>query len=307
MNNPQTPAAENSRNVPEAPRKKEKKKKSTVRRVRTVAPMTLLVPFIMVNRIGSQNMITDRLPISRLEAYLKQKQAEGMSNISMMYLLIAAYIRTAAERPALNRFIRGQRIWTRDEVEVSLVIKKEMSLESPDAAVKIELPRSATMRDVYDALNGVITGYRENPGNDLDDTMGVLSHIPALLLKNVIWFLKTLDYFRLLPKFLQKVSPFHCSLFITSMGSLGIPPIYHHLYDFGTCPVFCAFGTKQRVNELNPDGTVHRKTYMDVTFVTDERICDGYYFASSWKYMKNILRDPWQLDNPPERVADDIP
>ena len=72
-------------------------------------------------------------------------------------------------------------------------------------------------------------------------------------------------------------------------------------------PVFCAFGTKQRVNELNPDGTVHRKTYMDVTFVTDERICDGYYFASSWKYMKNILRDPWQLDNPPERVVDDIP
>ena len=46
---------------------------------------------------------------------------------------------------------------------------------------------------------------------------------------------------RLVPKELTDLSPFHGSIFITSMGSLGIPPIYHHLYDFGNIPVFVAF------------------------------------------------------------------
>jgi len=40
--------------------------------------------------------------------------------------------------------------------------------------------------------------------------------------------LKLLDYFGLAPYSLIKVSPFHGSMFITSLGSLGIPPIYHH-------------------------------------------------------------------------------
>ena len=52
----------------------------------------------------------------------------------------------------------------------------------------------------------------------------------------------------LLPRALTDLSPFHGSLYITSMASLGIPPIYHHLYDFGNVPVFCSFGKKRRAS-----------------------------------------------------------
>lgn len=285
---------------------KKKKRKSTMRRVKTISPMAMISPFIMVNRVGSQNLITDRIPVVKLEKYLKEKQAEGMKNVSMMHLLIAAYVRATAQRPALNRFIRGQRVWTRDEVEISLTIKKEMSLDSPDTVVKITVPRDATLQVIYDELNRVITEYRDNPGGDFDNTAKFLSYLPSVLLKFVVWLLKLLDYFGLLPRFLTNLSPFHCSFFITSMGSLGIPPIYHHLYDFGTCPIFVSFGAKQRSYEVNPDGSVYKHSYMDLTVVTDERICDGYYFASSLKLLKGILRNPWQLDEKPENVQQDI-
>ena len=53
----------------------------------------------------------------------------------------------------------------------------------------------------------------------------LLTLIPGVFLKFTVWLLKTLDYFGMLPKFLLEVSPFHGSLFFTSMGSLGIPPI----------------------------------------------------------------------------------
>ncbi|MDY2845194.1 MAG: hypothetical protein SOT59_03415 [Eubacteriales bacterium] len=281
-------------------------KEKEFRRVKTISPMSAVIPFIMVNRTGSQNFISDSVDIEKVEKYIKEKQAQGMQNISMMHVMIAAYIRLVSQRPALNRFIRGQRVWTRKNVEVSLTIKKEMSLDSPDTVVKITLPPSATLEDVYTALNNEIVSYRANPGGDFDDTARAFTRLPGLIFKFAVASLRFLDYFGLMPKAIAKVSPFHCSYFITSMGSLGIPPIYHHLYDFGSCPVFFSFGAKRRAYEIDNTGLVRRRQYMDFTFVLDERICDGYYYASALKLLKNILKNPWQLDEVPT-VIPDIP
>ncbi len=283
------------------------KKKKDMRRVRTLPPMSTIVPFIMKDRVGSSNLMYDKINTVKLEKYIKEKQAnEGMKNLSMMHVLIAAYCRLISQRPAINRFIRGQRVYTRRSIEVALTIKKEMTLDSPDTVVKVTLQPDATIYDVYEALNKEITDYRENPGGDFDDTAKVLSYIPALILRAVVGLFFFLDYFNLLPKFLQKVSPFHSSMFITSMGSLGIPAIYHHLYNFGTCPAFIAFGAKKRRYEVNPDGSIYKHQYMDVKFTLDERICDGYYYAKALKLWKSFLNDPWCLDVPPENVVEDI-
>lgn len=281
-------------------------KEKEFRRVKTISPMSAVIPFIMVNRTGSQNFISDSVDIEKVEKYIKEKQTQGMQNISMMHVMIAAYIRLVSQRPALNRFIRGQRVWTRKNVEVSLTIKKEMSLDSPDTVVKITLPPSATLEDVYTALNNEIVSYRANPGGDFDDTARAFTRLPGLIFKFAVASLRFLDYFGLMPKAIAKVSPFHCSYFITSMGSLGIPPIYHHLYDFGSCPVFFSFGAKRRTYEIDNTGLVRRRQYMDFTFVLDERICDGYYYASALKLLKNILKNPWRLDEVPT-VIPDIP
>jgi len=305
MNNENLPV-EAEVTAPEKKTKKAKKKKD-IRRVRSISPMSMIVPYIMKNRVGAQNMITDRVSVHKMDQYVKEKQAEGFKSLNYMHILIAAYVRLCSQRPAINRFIRGQRIYTRRNVEVSLVIKKEMTLEAPDTVVKITLPPDATIDDVYNELDRAVNEYRDNPGGDFDNTAKVLSFIPGPLLTFSVGFLRFLDYFGLIPKFLTGVSPFHCSFFITSMGSLGIPSIFHHLYDFGTCPVFMAFGTRQRVYEVNGDGSVSQQKYIDVSFVMDERICDGYYFASSLRVLKGIFKNPWVLNSPPDEVIEDIP
>ena len=142
--------------------------------------------------------------------------------------------------------------------------------------------------------------------SDFDNTARALTLIPGVFLKFTVWLLRTLDYFGLLPKFLLEVSPFHGSVFFTSMGSLGIPAIYHHLYDFGNLPVFGAFGCKRRANEVLADGTVVQRKYVDLKFCLDERIVDGFYYATVFKYLKRLLQHPDVLDQPPEEVNRDI-
>ena len=189
-----------------------------------------------------------------------------------------------------------------------MTIKKEMTANSPDTVIKVHLNPRDTAADVYHKLQAAVEKEKNSAALDYNfaATAGALNLIPGVFLKFAVWLLKLLDYFGLLPKFLLEVSPFHGSLFFTSMGSLGIPPIYLHLYDFGNLPVFGSFGMKRRAYEVTEDGSVVQKKYVDVKFTLDERIVDGFYYAAFFKHYKRILQHPEILDNPPEEVLQDI-
>ncbi len=276
------------------------------RKLKTLPAMAMVSPYIMKTRNTSSNLIKDTLVTDKIDEYIREKKNQGLENFTLMHVLIAAYIRTVASKPGINRYIQGQRVFARNNVEVCLTIKKEMTLESPDTVVKAYFYPDATAEDVYNELNRVVKEYRDNPGGDFDETVKFLRYLPGLVLKFAVWVLNLLDYFGLLPRFLTKISPFHGSFFITSMGSLGIPPVYHHLYDFGNVPIFMSFGVKRREYILNEEGQREKHSFVDYTVVTDERICDGYYFASALKQLKRYAKNPWKLDEKPDEVIEDI-
>ena len=90
------------------------------------------------------------------------------------------------------------------------------------------------------------------------------------------------------------------------MASLGLPPVYHHIYNFGNVPVFIAFGIPERGTVAKSDGTIETRKVINYTLVMDERICDGYYYASAFRLFNGYLRNPWQLDVPPEEIVEDV-
>ena len=90
-------------------------------------------------------------------------------------------------------------------------------------------------------------------------------------MKSDLPFKKTLDYFGMLPTFLTDLSPFHGTVIFTSMGSLGIPPIVHHLYNFGTLPMFIAFGAKRKAVERHRAGQAVVRQDMAIMAVMGER------------------------------------
>ncbi len=279
------------------------------RRVRTLAPMAQITAYFQVERNTCTNMFEEAFETSHVERYIRQKRREGLTDFGINHVLLAAYVRGLCKYPQLNRFISGQKVYSRGEdIQYCMVIKKEMTVESPDTSIKVHLKRTDTAKDVYEKLNAAVDGVKATKELDggIDNVINYLLLIPGVVLKFTVWLLKLLDYFGLLPGFLTEVSPFHGSVFFTSMGSLGIPPIYHHLYDFGNVPVFGAFGCKRRALEVQEDGTVVQRKYVDIKFCLDERICDGYYYATFFKHYRNILRHPEILDQIPEELVQDI-
>jgi len=277
------------------------------RKLRTLDPIKRAMPYIMPKRSDSQNFFTEKLDIAEAEKFCREQIKAGRKNFSLLHVIIAAYIRVVSQRPAINRFVSGQTIYARNNIEVLMTIKKKMTLESEDACIKVVFEPTDTVYDVYDKFNKIVEENKgEGEGNATEDFAKILNYIPRFLLRFVIWFIKTLDYYGILPKFILDLSPFHGSMIITSMGSLGIRPIYHHIYDFGNLPVFVAYGAKQRGVKMNDEGEVVRYRYIEMKVTTDERICDGYYYASAFKMMKRIFENPIILENPPEQVVEDI-
>ena len=278
------------------------------RRVRSMPPISQIIPYIMVNRNGATNSFEESFEISQIDRYVRQKRKEGLTNFGIIHVFLTAYCRAIAKYPALNRFVSGQKVFSRGrDIQFCMIVKKEMSTDAPDTLIKLHLSPSDTAEDVYRKMNEEVEKVKNTPlDSSFDHLTAHMTMIPSLFLKFVVWLLKTLDYFGLLPARLMELSPFHGSIFFTSMGSLGIPPIYHHLYDFGNLPVFASFGCKRRATEVLPDGTVVSRKYMDFKFTMDERIVDGFYYAAFFKYFRRMAAHPDFLDVPPEEIVSDI-
>lgn len=277
------------------------------RKLRSIDPILRITPFIMPRRSDSQNFFTEKLDITEAEKFCREQIREGRKNFTLLHVIIAAYVRVVSQRPAINRFVSGQTIYARNNIEVLMTIKKKMALDAEEACIKVEFEPTDTVYDVYEKFNKVIEENKgEDTANSVDKFAKILNYIPRFLMRFFIWFIKKLDYYGILPKFITDLSPFHGSMIITSMGSLGIRPIYHHIYDFGNLPVFVAYGAKQHGVKMDDEGSVQKYRYIEMKVTTDERICDGYYYASSFKMMKKIFENPHVLENPPESVVEDI-
>lgn len=278
------------------------------RRLRSIDPLTAVAPFIMPSRVGAMNYIQDAVPMDVIEKYIHKKRAEGKNGFGAMHVLVAAYIRMLSQKPGLNRFLSGLRIYARHNIEIIMAVKKELSIDAPETMIKFVFEPTATADDVYNQFTEKIDAFKnaEEKESAFDFVASLLGSLPRFILRGTVGFLKILDHNGWLPKFLTDLSPFHGSLVITSMASLGIPPIFHHLYNFGNVPVFIAFSAIRRENVLDKDGNVSKVRYLDLNFSTDERICDGHYYSVGFHELRKYLKNPHLLDFPPEQVVQDI-
>ena len=234
--------------LPRLPRPAERKKRWGDRRegrlLHNLYAMNKFMPYIMPERSDGCNTYADEFDVTETDAFCKQMIAQGLENFSFLHVMLAAYVRTLSQKPAINRFIAGQRIYARNNIEIVMVIKKEMTSESPDTCIKVVFEPDDTVGEVYEKFDRAVEAVKATQAldSDFDKTANRLASLPRFVLRGIIRLLNWLDYHGCLPEAILRVSPFHGSMIITSMGSLGIKPIYHHIYNFGTLPVFISYG-----------------------------------------------------------------
>ena len=255
-----------------------------------------VIPCIMKERSDAQVFFNQDIVITGMEEYISKKAEEGVK-ISIMDIVFAAVVRIIGERPQLNRFAINGRIYQRNEITVSVVVKKTLSDDGEETPIKAKFTGKENIFEVTKIIEDLIEENKKiETENDTDKFVGALSKTPTGVLKFAVGILKFMDNHGMLPKSLINLSPFHTSCFITNVGSLGINSIYHHLYNFGTTSMFLAIGKKKKSFVYEDDEIVKEKC-INIGFVGDERICDGYYFAYTFRQLTKYLTHPEMLES----------
>ena len=254
-----------------------------------------IIPHIMKSRDDSQVFFKQDISITEMDKYIDKKAKEGIK-LSHMNIIYAAIVRVIAERPHLNRFVMNGRIYNRNGIYISLAIKKNMSDDGIETTIKIPFIGNEDIFEIKDKLDSAINKNKNTSNqNDTDKVAIALGLVPNFLLKFAVNFLRILDRYGLMPNFIIKASPFHTSAFLTNVGSLGLDYIYHHLYNFGTTSLFFAMGKKKK-SYIYEDDEIREEKCISLGFVGDERICDGFYYSSSFKLLSRYLKKPELLE-----------
>lgn len=275
------------------------------RRVRHSDPTNMIIPFIMRERNDAEVFFDAEVNMSRIDEIIREKRKNGEEARTLDYI-IAIIVRTISQYPRMNRFIAGRRCFARDNILISMVIKRELNTHTPETAVKFEFNPKSTVSDISKKIDETIEKTKQKDDvNSTDKLMKTLNGLPRCLFSFAVWFMRITDFYGILPKVVHNASPFHTSVFITNMGSIGAEPIYHHIYNFGSTSLFIAMGNKRKQRVIGKDGKIQERKVMKLRFVADERIADGYYLAVALKYFSNLFEHPELLEVPPENVVED--
>ena len=274
-------------------------------RVRKVDPIFSVVPFMLRTRTDSEIFFQENFSIDHLESFIRDHKEE-MPDLSLMHVIMAGMIRVISQRPHLNRFVMWNKIFARNYLSFSIAVKRSMTDEGEETLIKPYFLPSDTLQDVVRKVKLELDNNQQvGQENSSDVISKVLGVLPDFLLRIVVGLIINLDKVGLMPKVLNHASPFHTSLFLTNIGSIGIESVYHHLYEIGTCGSFVAMGKKKRETTVDKEGKTKVSKSIQLKIVLDERICDGFYYALSIRMLQKILANPAALLLPPEKVIVD--
>lgn len=277
-------------------------------RIRKLDPIFQLIPAIMRTRVDSQVYFDYKLDVTELEKFIREHRKTDIPDLRMLHIFMAAMVRLMAQYPRLNRFISGKKIYARNCYSISIACKRSLSIDDEETTITPHFEPEDTLADVAYKLENAIKEDVYNSrdaGNNTDVVARCLGAVPTFIKAGVVDLMRNLDKIGLMPKVIHRASPFHASMFITDLGSCGIGPVYHHLYEFGTCSVFVSMGKKESEYYVGASGEVKLRRYINVKVVADERICDGFYYASAMKTFTRLLRHPEKLLTPPEEIIMD--
>ena len=277
------------------------------RQLRSLTPALNLGPYIMRRRSDACDSYADSIEISALEQWLLDKRAEGNGAMNFTHLMVAAYVRTVSMRPGINRFVAARHIYARSDIQVVLRVRKGAGGSSAWTGVKVRFSPTDTIYDIYNRINEAVDDVQAGTGESPYDRLAAsMTRLNRFFLRPYLLTLRILDFFDLLPQKILDASPYHASLSVCDLGSLGIGSVEHHIYDFGNLPLYLSYGAKHHVYELDKEGTVQDRHVVDLHFTVDERIADASYLVEALKCMKYFLKNPQLLELPPEQVADDM-
>lgn len=275
--------------------------KPDARYIRDVPGLTTIMFHIMPKRTESEVYLYDKIDATDLLKFIEKKNA-GHPNYktTVFHCFVLAVARMIHERPKMNRYVQGRRLYERDEISMSFLAKRRFADDAEEAFMMVVPKDNDNIDTVSHKIYGDLTEVRrhEHSTGGMDATVDSFAKIPRLLLMIVVRIIRWLDFWGLVPKALKEGDSNYSTVLLSNLGSIKGPAVYHHLNNYGTNSIMITVGTLHKEEMVMPDGTKQIRDVLDFGATLDERIADGFYFVRSLRLVKYIFAHPELLDKP---------
>lgn len=256
---------------------------------------------LMPNRTDCEVYLSDKLDATNLLAWLEQKNATHPEyKTTVFHCALVGLARMVRERPLMNRFVQGGRIYERNEISLSFVVKRKFEDRAEESLMVLVPKDTDTIDSVSRHIVGDVKEIRksDHATGGIDELMDKFAALPRPVLMLAMRIVALLDFWGVNPKFLTDGDPNYTTILASNLGSIHCPSVYHHLNNYGTNSIMVTIGTLHPEELVMPDGHKEIRTVIDIGATLDERIADGFYFARSLKLIKHIFENPEILDQP---------
>lgn len=259
------------------------------RLAKDVPPFRQIMPFIMPTRNESAVYFEQELDLTQTLRVIESYNQTHQRKITVFHILLWAVVQTIHERPRLNRFVMGSRIYEREGIWISFSAKKKLQDDSPIVVIKRRFEPEWTFDQTVEQIHGDISEGKSEKISHVDKELSLFLKLPVPLLRWGVRFLRWLDSWNLLPGSFINPDPMYASLFIANLGSVRLDAAFHHLYEYGTIPLFAALGRTKKVMVPTDSGGYEIRQVCRVRYTLDERIEDGLYCASALERVKTLV------------------
>jgi len=275
------------------------------KRLKKISSMHAIMPLMYPNRCDNEAYISERIDLSRVNAYLEKKNADNPEyEYNLFQVMVTAILKTITLRPKMNRFIANQTMYQRNEVTAAFTVKKIFSDNGAEALAQIHSKGSDNIDTIHDYIYQQVSFCRSEEKDPSTASMDVVQKLPVFLLKLVGAGARFLDRHGWMPQGVIATDPFYCSAVLSNLGSIGLHAGYHHLTNWGTCSVFCVVGEIKKRPFYDDEGKIEMRESVDLGLTIDERIADGYYYSRTVKLLRTLLENPELLEKPLNEEVD---
>jgi len=260
--------------------------------IRKLHPYRQLMPYVMIGRNESVVFFDTYVNAEDLLAYIEQ--AKERFPVDITACLVGAGFVGLCENPSMNQFASGRRLYTRKGRYITFSMKRvKKDAKAKLSAVKIRYPEGATFRDLCEKIHGNIKVERSGERTYADKEFDLFRRIPRPLMVGAQKLLASMDYYNILPGGFIEGDGMYTSIFVANLGSVDMDPGYHHLYEWGNCPLFMMVGRIQE-RPVVEDGKVVVRKQLHIRWSYDERIDDGLSARFGIDSVKHALEHPFE-------------
>jgi pyruvate/2-oxoglutarate dehydrogenase complex dihydrolipoamide acyltransferase (E2) component len=250
------------------------------------------MPALMPTRNGSAVLFDLRVRTEEAERVVAQVRRDHPElHATFFHVVLWALARTLDRHPHLNRFLAGGRVHDRSGIWISYTVKTELSEQGTLLEVKRRFDPQASLLDTVRFVQAATSEARAGARSLADRELDLLLRLPPVVRRGVVRAVGAAHGLGLLPAGFVAGDPFFASAFVTNLGSVGLDSGFHHLYEYGTIPIFCTVGRIEEavvVEDHRP--AVGRVSSIKLTY--DERVEDGLYAAHALEDLRAMLEHP---------------